>query len=123
MGRNRNDSGGSFNHAQMRASFTDMYRKRIGMYIKLKKNTSPMKWFIKLIQFQFFVNLFLIGNQDVKKNVKVNKETIKKHDTKINSSSLYKASWISKKQGIRIKRNMELTLLKKILILYRTFLL
>lgn len=82
-----------------------------------------MKWFIKLIQFQFFVNLFLIGNQDVKKNVKVNKETIKKHDTKINSSSLYKASWISKKQGIRIKRNMELTLLKKILILYRTFLL
>lgn len=63
MGRNRNDSGGSFSHAQMRASFTDMYRKRI-------------------------------GNQDVKKTVKVSKETMKKHDMKINASSIYRDIFI-----------------------------
>ena len=42
MGRNRNDSGGSFSHAQMRASFTDLYRKRIGSQ-DVKKNVKINK--------------------------------------------------------------------------------
>lgn len=47
----------------MRASFTDLYRHRI-------------------------------GKQDNKKNVKVNKDTVRKHDMKINSSTLFRDVFI-----------------------------
>lgn len=57
-------------------------------------------------------NLPLLGNQDVRKNVKINKETIKKHDRK-NSPSIYKVSEIKSFNHFSdIKRDIKLTVLQ-----------